>query len=61
MFLSLYQQQYDYNSSTIRKRIFQEALVQITLPTLQKALASVCKPVRDGLLQNLLLLPMKFK
>ncbi|ELR58284.1 Protein Niban, partial [Bos mutus] len=36
--------QYDYDSSTIRKRIFQEALVQITLPTLQKALASVCKP-----------------
>ncbi|OWK08250.1 FAM129A [Cervus elaphus hippelaphus] len=38
------QEQYDYDSSTIRKRIFQEALVQITLPTLQKALASVCKP-----------------
>ena len=44
--LYLYRQQYDYDSSTIRKRIFQEALVQITLPTLQKALASVCKPVR---------------
>ncbi|XP_036298741.1 protein Niban 1 isoform X2 [Pipistrellus kuhlii] len=36
--------QYDYDSSTIRKRIFQEALVQITLPTVQKALASTCKP-----------------
>lgn len=36
--------QYDYDSSTIRKRIFQEALVQITLPTMQKALASMCKP-----------------
>ncbi|XP_007523890.1 protein Niban 1 [Erinaceus europaeus] len=36
--------QYDYDSSTIRKRIFQEALVQITLPILQKALASACKP-----------------
>ncbi|KAM5237775.1 protein Niban 1 [Ctenodactylus gundi] len=36
--------QYDYDSSTIRKKIFQEALVQITLPTLQKALASTCKP-----------------
>ncbi|XP_059947127.1 protein Niban 1 [Mesoplodon densirostris] len=36
--------QYDYDSSTIRKKIFQEALVQITLPTVQKALASVCKP-----------------
>uniref|UniRef100_A0A8I3MMT7 Niban apoptosis regulator 1 n=1 Tax=Canis lupus familiaris TaxID=9615 RepID=A0A8I3MMT7_CANLF len=38
------QEQYDYDSSTIRKRIFQEALVQITLPTVQKALASTCKP-----------------
>ncbi|KAG8517252.1 Protein Niban [Galemys pyrenaicus] len=36
--------QYDYDSSTIRKRIFQEALVQITLPTMQKALAATCKP-----------------
>ncbi|XP_062920080.1 protein Niban 1a isoform X1 [Mobula hypostoma] len=31
--------QYDHDSSTIRKKLFQEALVQITLPTLQKALA----------------------
>ncbi|XP_011903051.1 PREDICTED: protein Niban isoform X3 [Cercocebus atys] len=38
------QEQYDYDSSTIRKKIFQEALVQITLPTVQKALASTCKP-----------------
>ncbi|KAM6456536.1 protein Niban 1 [Liasis olivaceus] len=37
--------QYDYDSSTIRKRIFQDALVQITLPTLQRTLASTCKPV----------------
>uniref|UniRef100_A0A4X2KYS5 Niban apoptosis regulator 1 n=1 Tax=Vombatus ursinus TaxID=29139 RepID=A0A4X2KYS5_VOMUR len=36
--------QYDYDSSTIRKMLFQEALVQITLPTMQKALASTCKP-----------------
>lgn len=36
--------QYDYDSSTIRKKIFQEALIQITLPTVQKALASTCKP-----------------
>ncbi|KFW94598.1 Protein Niban, partial [Phalacrocorax carbo] len=36
--------QYDYDSSTIRKKIFQEALVQITLPTMQKSLASTCKP-----------------
>lgn len=36
--------QYDYDSSTIRKKIFQEALIQITLPTVQKALAATCKP-----------------
>ncbi|XP_009882784.1 PREDICTED: protein Niban [Charadrius vociferus] len=36
--------QYDYDSSTIRKKIFQEALVQITLPTMQKTLAATCKP-----------------
>ncbi|XP_005531378.1 PREDICTED: protein Niban [Pseudopodoces humilis] len=36
--------QYDYDSSTIRKKIFQEALVQIALPTMQKTLASTCKP-----------------
>ncbi|KAM4659439.1 protein Niban 1 [Amazona ochrocephala] len=36
--------QYDYDSSSIRKKIFQEALVQITLPTMQKTLASMCKP-----------------
>ncbi|XP_069718419.1 protein Niban 1 [Phaenicophaeus curvirostris] len=36
--------QYDYDSSTMRKKIFQEALVQITLPTMQKTLASTCKP-----------------
>ncbi|XP_074859283.1 protein Niban 1 [Carettochelys insculpta] len=36
--------QYDYDSSTIRKKIFQEALIQITLPTMQKTLASACKP-----------------
>nr|XP_008112913.1 PREDICTED: protein Niban [Anolis carolinensis] len=37
--------QYDYDSSTVRKKIFQDALVQITLPTLQRTLASTCKPV----------------
>ncbi|ERE73605.1 protein Niban-like protein [Cricetulus griseus] len=36
--------QYDYDSSTVRKKIFQEALIQITLPTVQKALAATCKP-----------------
>nr|XP_034979303.1 protein Niban 1 [Zootoca vivipara] len=36
--------QYDYDSSTARKKIFQDALVQISLPTLQRTLASMCKP-----------------
>uniref|UniRef100_A0A2H6NAS5 Niban 1/2/3 domain-containing protein n=2 Tax=Micrurus carvalhoi TaxID=3147026 RepID=A0A2H6NAS5_9SAUR len=37
--------QYDYDSSTIRKKIFQDILVQITLPTLQRTLASTYKPM----------------
>ncbi|XP_032082476.1 protein Niban 1 isoform X2 [Thamnophis elegans] len=37
--------QYDYDSSTIRKRIFQDILIQVTLPTLQRTLASTCKPM----------------
>ncbi|XP_041125678.1 protein Niban 1-like [Polyodon spathula] len=36
--------QYDYDSSTLRKMLFQEALVEITMPTIQKSLASSCKP-----------------
>ncbi|XP_043941242.1 protein Niban 1 [Protopterus annectens] len=36
--------QYDYDSSTIRKKLFQEALLLITLPTMQKTLALSCKP-----------------
>ncbi|XP_069087612.1 protein Niban 1 isoform X2 [Pleurodeles waltl] len=36
--------QYDYDSSTIRKKIFQDALVLITMPTMQRTLASTCKP-----------------
>ncbi|MBN3302326.1 NIBAN protein, partial [Amia calva] len=36
--------QYDYDSSTVRKKIFQEALIDITLPTIQKSLAPSCKP-----------------
>uniref|UniRef100_A0AAX7T679 Niban 1/2/3 domain-containing protein n=1 Tax=Astatotilapia calliptera TaxID=8154 RepID=A0AAX7T679_ASTCA len=35
---------YDYDSSTVRKRIFQEALVSITLPFIKKSLVSTCKP-----------------
>ncbi|XP_044295134.1 protein Niban 1 isoform X1 [Varanus komodoensis] len=37
--------QFDYDSSTVRKKIFQDALVQISLPTLQRTLASSCKLV----------------
>ncbi|XP_028667200.2 protein Niban 1a [Erpetoichthys calabaricus] len=36
--------QYDYDSSTIRKKLFQEALIEITLPTMQKSLAPTFKP-----------------
>ncbi|XP_048338486.1 protein Niban 1 [Sphaerodactylus townsendi] len=36
--------QYDYDSSNVRKKIFQDALIQISLPTLQRTLASTCKP-----------------
>ncbi|XP_062872662.1 protein Niban 1 [Trichomycterus rosablanca] len=35
--------QYDYDSSTIRKKIFQEALVDITLPAIRRNLAPSCK------------------
>ncbi|XP_029286312.1 protein Niban 1a [Cottoperca gobio] len=35
--------QYDYDSSTVRKRISREALVAITLPFIKKNLAPTCK------------------
>ncbi|XP_030584250.1 protein Niban 1a [Archocentrus centrarchus] len=35
--------QYNHDSSTVRKRIFQEALVSITLPFIKKSLAPTCK------------------
>ncbi|MEQ2208247.1 hypothetical protein XENOCAPTIV_008297 [Xenoophorus captivus] len=38
--------QYDYDSSTVRKRIFQDALVSITLPFIKKNLADSCQTVR---------------
>ncbi|XP_029905283.1 protein Niban 1a [Myripristis murdjan] len=41
--------QYDYDSSTVRKRIFQEALVAITLPHIKKNLAQVSKTELQGL------------
>ncbi|XP_026139428.1 protein Niban-like [Carassius auratus] len=35
--------QFDYDSSTIRKKIFQEALVDITLPAIKRNLAPACR------------------
>lgn len=45
-------QQYIYDSSTVRKRIFQEALVSITLPFIKKTLVPSCKPVRVSLFHS---------
>ncbi|XP_018609777.1 protein Niban-like [Scleropages formosus] len=36
--------QYDYDSSTVRKRIFRDALVDITLSAIKENLAPTCKP-----------------
>lgn len=44
--LSLALQKYDYDSSTVRKKFFREALLQITIPFLLKKLAPTCKGVR---------------
>lgn len=41
----LSRQKYDYDSSTVRKRFFREALLQITIPFLLKKLAPTCKSV----------------
>lgn len=38
-------QKYDYDSSTVRKKFFREALLQITIPFLLKKLAPTCKGV----------------
>ncbi|XP_066517988.1 protein Niban 1 [Hoplias malabaricus] len=35
--------QFDYDSSTVRKKIFQDALVDITLPSIRRSLAPSCK------------------
>ncbi|XP_070765105.1 protein Niban 1a [Enoplosus armatus] len=43
--------QYDYDSSTVRKRISREALVSITLPFIKKNLAPTCKTELQGLEQ----------
>ncbi|CAL8396230.1 unnamed protein product [Boreogadus saida] len=44
--------QYDYDSSTLRKKLFQDALVAITLPHIKKNLAAVCKPELQRLAQS---------
>ncbi|KAM6922022.1 protein Niban 1a [Xenentodon cancila] len=43
--------QYDYDSSTVRKRIFQDALVSITLPFIKSNLAQTCRAELQGLEQ----------
>ncbi|KAM9762920.1 protein Niban 1-like [Menidia menidia] len=45
--------QYDYDSSTVRKRIFQDALVSITLPFIKKNLAPTCKAELQTLEQTI--------
>ncbi|XP_041861741.1 protein Niban 1a [Melanotaenia boesemani] len=45
--------QYDYDSSTVRKRIFQDALVSITLPFIKRNLAPTCKTELQGLEQSI--------
>lgn len=42
-------QKYDYDSSSVRKRFFREALLQITIPFLLKKLAPTCKSVSPRL------------
>lgn len=41
-------QKFDYDSSTVRKKFFREALLQITIPFLLKKLAPTCKGVRGA-------------
>ncbi|XP_037553800.1 protein Niban 1a [Nematolebias whitei] len=43
--------QYDYDSSTVRKRIFQDALVSVTLPFIKKNLAATRTAELQGLEQ----------
>ncbi|XP_075901339.1 protein Niban 1-like isoform X16 [Nelusetta ayraudi] len=43
---------YDYDSSTVRKRISREALVSITLPFIKKNLEKSCKTALQGLQQS---------
>uniref|UniRef100_A0A3P9JSF2 Niban apoptosis regulator 1a n=1 Tax=Oryzias latipes TaxID=8090 RepID=A0A3P9JSF2_ORYLA len=45
--------QFDYDSSTVRQRIFQDALVSITLPFIKRNLAPTCKEELRGLEQTI--------
>uniref|UniRef100_A0A3B3C9T3 Niban apoptosis regulator 1a n=1 Tax=Oryzias melastigma TaxID=30732 RepID=A0A3B3C9T3_ORYME len=45
--------QFDYDSSTVRQRIFQDALVSITLPVIKRNLAPTCKEELQGLEQTI--------
>uniref|UniRef100_A0A1A8HN69 Family with sequence similarity 129, member Aa n=1 Tax=Nothobranchius kuhntae TaxID=321403 RepID=A0A1A8HN69_NOTKU len=45
--------QYDYDSSTVRKRIFQDALVSVTLPFIKDNLSPICKTELQTLEQNI--------
>ncbi|XP_043984330.1 protein Niban 1a isoform X2 [Gambusia affinis] len=45
--------QFDYDSSTVRKKIFQEALVSIMLPFIKKNLVESCKPELQSLEQTI--------
>ncbi|KAI3369141.1 hypothetical protein L3Q82_026093, partial [Scortum barcoo] len=45
--------QYDYDSSTVRKRLSREALVSITLPFIKKNLAPTCKTELQDLEQSI--------
>uniref|UniRef100_A0A3Q3AC69 Niban apoptosis regulator 1a n=1 Tax=Kryptolebias marmoratus TaxID=37003 RepID=A0A3Q3AC69_KRYMA len=47
----IFLQQYNYDSSTVRKRIFQDALVSVTLPFIKKNLAPTCRKELQGLEQ----------
>lgn len=47
-FLSPPQQKYDYDSSTVRKKFFREALLQIFIPYMLKQLSPSCSAVRHA-------------
>lgn len=40
-------QKYDYDSSTVRKKFFREALLQIIIPYMLQQLAPSCSPVSN--------------